>query len=67
MAEATINYNRSVFNIRRVHTAPAGLESTCLVMAYGLGECACVCRGMRAREKSIVCVWCVCVCVRVCV
>ena len=35
--EALINYNQSVFNIRGVHTSPAGLESTSLVFAYGLG------------------------------
>jgi len=32
-----INYNQSVFNIRGIHTAPAGLESTSLVLCYGLG------------------------------
>jgi hypothetical protein len=31
-----INYNQSVFNIRGIHTAPAGLESTSLVLCYGL-------------------------------
>ncbi|XP_064629026.1 ER membrane protein complex subunit 1-like isoform X2 [Lineus longissimus] len=34
--EAFVNYNHSVFNIRGIHTAPAGLESTSLVLAYGL-------------------------------
>ena len=33
-----INYHRTVFNIRGIHTAPAGLESTSLVLCYGLGE-----------------------------
>jgi len=33
-----INYNQSVFNIRSIHTAPAGLESTSLVLCYGLGK-----------------------------
>jgi len=33
-----INYNQSVFNIRGIHTAPAGLESTSLVLCYGLGK-----------------------------
>ncbi|XP_071839579.1 ER membrane protein complex subunit 1-like [Apostichopus japonicus] len=33
---AYINYNQSVFGIENVHTSPAGLESTCLVLAYGL-------------------------------
>ncbi|KAJ8021770.1 ER membrane protein complex subunit 1 [Holothuria leucospilota] len=33
---AYINYNQSVFGVRSIHTSPAGLESTCLVLAYGL-------------------------------
>ena len=33
-----INYNQSVFNVRAIHTAPAGLESTSLVFCYGLGK-----------------------------
>ena len=36
--EAIVNYNHSVFNIHGIHTSPAGLESTCLVLCYGLGE-----------------------------
>jgi len=32
-----INYNQSVFSVRGIHTAPAGLESTSLVLCYGLG------------------------------
>jgi len=35
--EAIINYNQSVYKIQGIHTAPAGLESTCLVLCYGLG------------------------------
>jgi len=31
-----INYNQTVFNVRGIHTAPAGLESTSLVLCYGL-------------------------------
>ncbi|XP_071945082.1 ER membrane protein complex subunit 1-like [Antedon mediterranea] len=31
-----INYNQSVFGVEGIHTSPAGLESTCLVLAYGL-------------------------------
>ncbi|KAK7896703.1 hypothetical protein WMY93_022028 [Mugilogobius chulae] len=31
-----INYNQSVSRVRGIHTAPSGLESTCLVVAYGL-------------------------------
>ncbi|KAI0215006.1 ER membrane protein complex subunit 1 [Lamellibrachia satsuma] len=34
--EAIINYNQSVYKIHGIHTAPAGLESTCLVLCYGL-------------------------------
>ncbi|XP_076472635.1 ER membrane protein complex subunit 1-like [Babylonia areolata] len=33
--ENFINYNRSIFNVRGIHTAPAGLESTSLVLVYG--------------------------------
>ena len=36
--ESFINYNRSIFNVRGIHTAPAGLESTSLVLVYGIGE-----------------------------
>ena len=36
--EATINYNQSVSKVRGIYTAPAGLESTCLVLVYGLGQ-----------------------------
>ena len=35
--EAIINYNQSVTNVKGIHTAPAGLESTSLVLVYGLG------------------------------
>uniref|UniRef100_A0A8C9SQP6 ER membrane protein complex subunit 1 n=1 Tax=Scleropages formosus TaxID=113540 RepID=A0A8C9SQP6_SCLFO len=31
-----INYNQSVTRVRGIYTAPSGLESTCLVVAYGL-------------------------------
>lgn len=34
--ESAINYNQSVFAVRNIHTSPAGLESTSLVLAYGL-------------------------------
>lgn len=34
--ETIINYNQSVNRISGIHTAPSGLESTCLVIAYGL-------------------------------
>ncbi|KAL8573972.1 hypothetical protein ACOMHN_029419 [Nucella lapillus] len=33
--ENFINYNHSIFNVRGIHTAPAGLESTSLVLVYG--------------------------------
>lgn len=31
-----INYNQTVSRVRGIHTSPSGLESTCLVVAYGL-------------------------------
>ncbi|XP_076019538.1 ER membrane protein complex subunit 1 [Genypterus blacodes] len=31
-----VNYNQSITRVRGIHTAPSGLESTCLVVAYGL-------------------------------
>uniref|UniRef100_A0AAX7TNY1 ER membrane protein complex subunit 1 n=1 Tax=Astatotilapia calliptera TaxID=8154 RepID=A0AAX7TNY1_ASTCA len=31
-----INYNQSISRVRGIHTSPSGLESTCLVVAYGL-------------------------------
>lgn len=37
-SESVINYNQSVANIRGIHVAPSGLESTCLVVAHGLGK-----------------------------
>mgnify|MGYP001796540004 CR=1 FL=1 len=33
----TINYNQSVYRIKEIHTEATGLESTSLVLAYGLG------------------------------
>lgn len=36
-SENVINYNQSVANVRGIHAAPSGLESTCLVVVYGLG------------------------------
>lgn len=35
-AEAIINYNQTLSRVRSIYTAPSGLESTCLVFAYGL-------------------------------
>ncbi|XP_030078280.1 ER membrane protein complex subunit 1 [Microcaecilia unicolor] len=35
-AERFINYNQTVSRVRGIYTAPSGLESTCLVVAYGL-------------------------------
>lgn len=37
-SENVINYNQSVINIKGIYAAPSGLESTCLVVAYGLGR-----------------------------
>ncbi|XP_037540870.1 ER membrane protein complex subunit 1 isoform X2 [Nematolebias whitei] len=31
-----INYNQTVSRVRGIYTAPSGLESTCMVVAYGL-------------------------------
>lgn len=36
-SESVINYNQSLGRIEGIYTAPSGLESTCLVVAYGLG------------------------------
>jgi len=36
VSEAVINYNQTLLRVRGVHTAPSGLESTCLVTVYGL-------------------------------
>ncbi|GBP90129.1 ER membrane protein complex subunit 1 [Eumeta japonica] len=35
-AEAVINYNHTLGRVVALHTAPSGLESTCLVLATGL-------------------------------
>lgn len=35
-AESIINYNQTLHRVRAIHTAPSGLESTCLVFIYGL-------------------------------
>nr|DBA15715.1 TPA: hypothetical protein GDO54_003187 [Pyxicephalus adspersus] len=35
-AERFINYNQTVSRMKGIYTAPSGLESTCLVVAYGL-------------------------------
>ncbi|XP_031634273.1 ER membrane protein complex subunit 1 isoform X2 [Contarinia nasturtii] len=35
-SESVINYNQSVARIKGIYTAPSGLESTSLVVAYGL-------------------------------
>ncbi|KAJ9575487.1 hypothetical protein L9F63_007645 [Diploptera punctata] len=34
--DAIINYNQTVQRVKGIHTAPSGLESTCLVFVYGL-------------------------------
>lgn len=36
--DAIINYNQTVDRARGIHTAPSGLESTSLVLVYGLGK-----------------------------
>lgn len=38
LSEAIINYNQSVLGVKNMYTSPSGLESTCLVFAYGLGN-----------------------------
>lgn len=38
VTEQIINYNQTVYNIRNIHTSPSGLESTSLILAYGLGK-----------------------------
>ncbi|XP_037025633.1 ER membrane protein complex subunit 1 isoform X2 [Bradysia coprophila] len=35
-SENVINYNQSVTAVKGIYTAPSGLESTCLVVVYGL-------------------------------
>ncbi|XP_077289149.1 ER membrane protein complex subunit 1 isoform X2 [Arctopsyche grandis] len=35
-SEAVINYNQTVLGVKHMYTSPSGLESTCLVFAYGL-------------------------------
>uniref|UniRef100_A0A7M4FKS6 ER membrane protein complex subunit 1 n=1 Tax=Crocodylus porosus TaxID=8502 RepID=A0A7M4FKS6_CROPO len=35
-AERFINYNQTISRMRGIYTAPSGLESTCLVVAFGL-------------------------------
>ncbi|KAL4220987.1 DUF1620 superfamily [Mactra antiquata] len=34
--EGMINYNQTLYHIQGIHTSPTGLESTCLVLSYGL-------------------------------
>lgn len=40
-SESVINYNQSIARLQGIYTAPSGLESTCLVVAYGLGKPFC--------------------------
>lgn len=35
-SESLLNYNQTVERLKGIHTSPSGLESTCLVIAYGL-------------------------------
>lgn len=37
--ENIINYNQTIARLSNIFTAPSGLESTCLVLATGLGQC----------------------------
>lgn len=37
-AEAIINYNQTVYNIKNIFVTPSSLESTALVFACGLGK-----------------------------
>ncbi|CAG2066393.1 unnamed protein product, partial [Timema podura] len=37
-SESIINYNQTLMRIQGIHTSPSGLESTSLVLVYGLGE-----------------------------
>lgn len=36
--EGTVNYNQSVYRVREIGCEPSGLESTSLLVAYGLGK-----------------------------
>lgn len=36
--ENMINYNQTISRLNYIYTAPSGLESTCLVVAAGLGQ-----------------------------
>ena len=36
-----INYNQTVSRLSHIYTFPSGLESTCLVLATGLGTVQC--------------------------
>lgn len=37
-SDSIINYNQTVHRVKGIHTAASGLESTCLVLVYGLGR-----------------------------
>ncbi|XP_063704257.1 ER membrane protein complex subunit 1 [Culicoides brevitarsis] len=34
--DAIVNYNQTIERLKGIHTAPSGLESTCLMIGYGL-------------------------------
>jgi hypothetical protein len=36
--DARINYNRTLARVDDIYTAASGLESTCLMLAHGLGK-----------------------------
>lgn len=60
LPEAIINYNQTMFRVRGIHTSPSGLESTCLVFVYGLGQYTTY---KCCLTKLLLCVkWVVCIC-----
>lgn len=49
--ENIINYNQTISRLSNIFTAPSGLESTCLVVATGLGKCAILIRVPIDKKK----------------
>ena len=52
--EGIINYNQSLFQTRGIYTAPTGLESTSLVIVYGLGTHLLVLGWLHCNEFNCV-------------
>ena len=52
--EGIINYNQSLFQTRGIYTAPTGLESTSLVIVYGLGTHVLVLGWLHCKEFNCV-------------